>query len=53
MLLVLVHWYMIGTHLDNIIGICLRHFIDDILWYMVWYLCTWWIYMVDVHGVKF
>jgi hypothetical protein len=28
--------YMLGTHLAHILGIWLRHFIDDILWYLVY-----------------
>jgi hypothetical protein len=26
------------------------HFIDDMLWHMIWYLCTWLMHMGIVHG---
>jgi hypothetical protein len=39
-----------GIWLVHIISIWLIHSIDDILWYIVWYWCTWLMYMGVVHG---
>jgi hypothetical protein len=41
---------MIGTQLAHILGIWLIHFIDDILWHIVWYRYTWLMYMGVVHN---